>query len=136
MILDFETARNRSIRVLLVEDDQAYRHLLTIQLMNLGCVVESVSSAAAFLTAVCSKPNEFNAAIVDLGLPDLDGDQIIGWLNDSELEAVRHLPVLVVTGNTEKAKSLDEQSERPIEVVRKPYEFTELKASFSGLLAG
>ncbi len=85
-------------RALIVDDDELVSGTLAAQLSKLGWTVETTGNAAEFLAAVTRKNASFDLAIVDVNLPGLIGTDVITWIRESDVDQIRHLPVLVVTG--------------------------------------
>jgi DNA-binding response OmpR family regulator len=84
-----------SIRVLLVEDDAAIRTALTRGLGEQGAVVTAVGSAVDALQSLAAdKPD---AVLLDLGLPDLDGSDVLTLIRASS-----DLPVVIATARDEE----------------------------------
>ena len=120
-------------RALIVDDDEAFRDLLTRQLKHLGCEVRPTSDASDFLKELSTTKKRYDFAVVDLRLPGLNGDQILSWIRQSELSELRTLPVLIVTGNqNDLPASL--LSATSISILFKPYEFEALKAAIGRML--
>ncbi|HXH83712.1 MAG TPA: response regulator [Candidatus Tectomicrobia bacterium] len=64
----------RPLRVLLVEDDADAREILGLALARSGYTVDQAADGSHALTlAAASAPD---AAVVDLGLPDMDGFEV------------------------------------------------------------
>jgi CheY-like chemotaxis protein len=61
----------QGLRVVLVEDDDDGRELVSLILRNAGASVESVASAAAGFDAICH--NRPQMLVSDIGMPDEDG---------------------------------------------------------------
>ena len=83
----------------MVEDDRFLNRVLREQLLAVGFEVTATQNAAKFLTAIVETGTRYDAAIVDLSLPGLDGDVAITWLRESEETFLRELPIVVLTGN-------------------------------------
>lgn len=82
--------------VLIVEDDPRIRSLLMKRLGELGYAVASASTGMEGLTkAVETRPQ---LVVLDLGLPDIDGAQVL-----SMLRAVSSVPVIVATARDDDA---------------------------------
>jgi DNA-binding response OmpR family regulator len=79
------------MRILIVEDDALVADGLKQGLMRNGFMVDHVESAEQAETAL--RVEEFDAAIVDLGLPGKDGLQLITDLRRKKMA----LPVLILT---------------------------------------
>ena len=65
-------------RVLIVEDEPQLRRALTINLRAHRYDVEAVADGAGALRAAASSPPDL--VILDLGLPDMDGEEVVGGL--------------------------------------------------------
>jgi CheY-like chemotaxis protein len=83
------------VSVLLVEDEDDTRHMLSTALENFG----------ARVTAVCSVPAAFDAlrdatphvVVSDIGMPEEDGYSLIHRLRTGEIEQVRQVPAIALT---------------------------------------
>lgn len=86
------------IRVLVADDDPIVRDLICEHLRALNAdPAEAEDGVAAWkLLSELS----FDLAIVDLGMPNVDGFQLIEWMRCNS--ATRHMPVLVVTGREDR----------------------------------
>jgi two-component system KDP operon response regulator KdpE len=108
-------------RVLIVEDDRDIRHLLrTLLEAHDYRVVQAESAARALIEARSHQPD---AIIVDLGLPDRDGQSVI-----REIRQFSAVPILVLSARTmeaEKIRALDGGAD---DYVTKPFESGELLA--------
>ena len=86
-------------RILLVEDEVLVRMVASDQLEDLGYRVETAGSATEAMNKVKLMEGDIALAIVDIGLPDIKGDVLVG-----ELRA-RHpdLPIIVASGYDDPA---------------------------------
>lgn len=103
--------------ILIVEDDPSIRRLAKRMLAGSGIeTLEADNGAAALETLECKK-SEVDAALVDLRLPDIQGDELIGWIRNT----VPGLPVILFTGNhlADRVKELLE--ERNTFLLNKPF---------------
>lgn len=116
------------MRVLVVEDEPALREELERRLAEAGFVVEAVADGALALYQGAEFP--FDLAVVDLGLPDMTGIEVIKrWRMDG-----RHFPVLVLTARgrwQEKVEGLEAGAD---DYMVKPFEMEELLARLRALL--
>lgn len=76
MVIEKEGERPR---VLLVEDDAAVTRILSLLLRNSGFDVTGVESGRDALSALDVKP--YDAVVLDLGLPDGLGGEVLGKLH-------------------------------------------------------
>src|SRR6516162_2629534 len=80
-----------SIRILLVEDNPDLSRRLTEGLEGAGFVVEHVADGKA--GSRLGRTEDFDAVILDLGLPDMPGVELLrSWR-----QAGREMPVLVLS---------------------------------------
>jgi two-component system KDP operon response regulator KdpE len=78
-------------RVLLVEDQAEVREITTHLLRNYGYdVIEAPTGAEGIKLA---KVHKIDAALIDLGLPDMDGQDVA--------KALGHLRLAILTGNSD-----------------------------------
>jgi two-component system KDP operon response regulator KdpE len=107
--------------VLVVDDDPALVRALTINLRARGYEVHAAATGAAALQLAAAHPPD--AVVLDLGLPDLDGGEVIaglrGWTD---------VPILVLSAreqSREKVAALDAGAD---DYVVKPFGMDELLA--------
>jgi CheY-like chemotaxis protein len=91
-----------SARVLVVDDDEGARYVLTQLLRQAGFVADQAADGAAGLRRLRERPPA--AVVLDLVMPGLDGHSVLAALR-AEPRLAR-LPVVVATS---KALELDEQ---------------------------
>jgi DNA-binding response OmpR family regulator len=113
--------------ILLIEDDVTIRTALGRGLRDLGHAVSSSPTAMEGLRlAVKDRPD---LIVLDLGLPDLDGVELLRMLR-----AVSRVPVIVATardGDAEMVPVLDAGAD---DYVVKPYSATQLDARIRAVL--
>lgn len=108
------------MRALVVEDDAGLREQVAAALREAGFAVDAAADGAEgeFLGAV----NAYDVAILDLGLPELDGSEVLArWRGGG-----RAMPVLVLTardGWTEKARAFRAGAD---DYVTKPFHLEEV----------
>jgi two-component system KDP operon response regulator KdpE len=89
--------RNR--RVLVIEDDNDTRRLISEALANVGLdVVAAIDGSQALRTALARKPA---AVVLDLGLPDYDGTQFVARWRERRPDA-NEVPILIVSGRSDR----------------------------------
>jgi DNA-binding response OmpR family regulator len=85
--------------VLIVDDEPVLLRLLEVNLGIAGFEVRPATSGAAALDAASAEAPD--AVVLDLGLPDLDGWEVLRRLR--EIDGVRETPVVVVSGTDRDA---------------------------------
>jgi two-component system KDP operon response regulator KdpE len=108
-------------RVLLVEDDAQLVRALRINLKNRGYEVDAAPDGRTALDRAARRQPD--VVVLDLGLPDMDGVEVIkglrGWLN---------VPIIVLSarqGSADKVEALDTGAD---DYVTKPFGMDELLA--------
>ncbi len=116
------------MRLLLVEDESLLRHHLFTRLGELGHVVDAVANAEDALSRVA----EFNhdLAIVDLGLPGIDGMELITQLRSSGYS----LPIMILTARGNWQDKVEGLAAGADDYLVKPFQFEELEARLNALL--
>jgi DNA-binding response OmpR family regulator len=115
--------------VLLVEDEALIAALAADILDELGFSVVEVGSAKAAMDFASTRIDDVQVAIVDLGLPDRKGDELV-----SELRAMRaDLPVVIATGYGADAVRGRLKEEEGIVILTKPYDISHLRAALGAL---
>jgi CheY-like chemotaxis protein len=88
--------------LLVVEDDETQRHSIVDLIGNSDVVTTAVNTGAAALEAL--KSAHFDCLVLDLGLPDMSGFDLIEQIKKQPRS--NHLPIIVYTG-----KELSQQEE-------------------------
>jgi len=108
-------------RVLVVDDDAALVRALSINLRARGYEVHAASTGAGALALAASHPPQ--AVVLDLGLPDLDGTEVIaglrGWTG---------VPILVLSAREDSAEKVAALDAGADDYVVKPFGMDELLA--------
>jgi DNA-binding response OmpR family regulator len=115
--------------VLLVEDEALIAALAADILDELGFAVVEVGSAKAAMDFASTRIDDVQVAIVDLGLPDRKGDELV-----CDLRAMRaDLPVVIATGYGADAVRGRLKEEEGIVILSKPYDISHLRAALGAL---
>jgi DNA-binding response OmpR family regulator len=121
--------------ILIVEDDRAMRAFLADNLAADGYAPLGASSVAEALEQIESRYPDL--AIVDLGLPDRDGLELLAEVRTSDGIATRIdplLPLLVLSGRSGDLHRLRSFERGADMVVQKPFSYPELRAQIAALL--
>jgi DNA-binding response OmpR family regulator len=116
------------MRVLVIEDEARLVQVLRSALARAGFVVDAVETAADAREALAL--TAYDLAILDLGLPDGDGLDILA----AGRRAGRHIPTLVLTARDaieDRVRGLDAGAD---DYLVKPFATTELVARTKALL--
>jgi two-component system KDP operon response regulator KdpE len=114
-------------RVLVVDDDQSIRRFLEIVLQARGYIVSLAADARAALQAELSfRPD---LMILDLGLPDMDGVEVIRQIRDHT-----RLSILVLSARDQEAEKVAALERGADDYLTKPFGVGELHARLRVLL--
>jgi len=116
------------MRVLVVEDDTDIREQLIDTLQGEGYVVDSAAEGSQGLYYALEYP--IDIAIVDLGLPEVSGLEIIRRLRD----AGKDYPVIILTARTRWQNRVEGLEAGADDYVDKPFHHEELLARLRALL--
>ncbi len=118
------------MRVLLVEDDEIIGDGLTVALKKQGIMLDWLKDGAIALHALDSAENSYDAVILDLSLPHVDGlDLLSSWRNKGY-----NLPVLVLTARASVEQKVDGLNLGADDYLAKPFAITELTARLRALM--
>ena len=115
------------LRILVVEDNKAIRKFLNVSLSSNGYQVEE--SAGGLEAAGVISSFRPDAVILDLGLPDIDGTELITMIRSKS-----QVPVIVLTvrdGEEDKIDALDRGAD---DYLTKPFGVPELLARLRAVL--
>lgn len=108
-------------KILIVEDDKAVRNLMTTTMDTQGYQYHTAATGtAAILDAVSSQPD---LVLLDLGLPDMDGVDII-----KKLRSWSNMPIIVVSARSEDKDKIDALDAGADDYLTKPFSVDELLA--------
>lgn len=111
-----------AVKILVVDDEAPIRRLLRVGLTTEGYVVlEAADAGEATASLVSEKPD---VIILDLGLPDIQGHDLLAGWRASGLE----LPVLVLSSRTDEAGIVKALELGADDYVTKPFGVAELVA--------
>jgi len=116
------------VRLLVVEDESQLREQLEAELHRAGYAVDAAPDGEA--ARILIRDNPYDIAIVDLGLPRLDGISLI----EATREAGHAMPILILTARgdwQDKVRGLEVGAD---DYLTKPFHMEELKARVQALL--
>ena len=115
------------VQVLIIEDDDRIRPLLMRSLDQRGYAVDSaVTGMDGLQRAIETRPD---LVILDLGLPDVDGTQVL-----SMLRAVSEVPVIVASARDDDPSLVSCLDAGADDYVVKPYTTAQLEARIRAVL--
>ena len=118
---------SKPIRILLVEDDANIRRFVRLALADEGWQVFEADTAKRGLIEAASRQPD--AVVLDLGLPDADGKQLI-----AELRGWSQVPVLVLSAREQEAEKVAALDAGADDYLSKPFGVPELLARLRVML--
>jgi two-component system KDP operon response regulator KdpE len=113
--------------ILVVEDDRPIRNLITLTLESQQYRhVAAETGSAAIMASLSQKPD---IMILDLGLPDIDGVEII-----KKTRAWSNMPIIVVSSRSDDADKIDALDAGADDYLTKPFSVDELLARIRAAL--
>lgn len=114
-------------KILIVEDEFSISNFMKTVLEGDGYIVEVATCAAQARTAL--EKTEFSVLLLDLGLPDADGLDLL-----QELRQQHRLPVIVVSARTEEREKVAALDSGADDYITKPFGSPELLARIRAAL--
>jgi two-component system, OmpR family, response regulator QseB len=116
------------MRVLLLEDHRAMREMIADHLKERGFAVDAVSRGEEAIAA--AGVARFDAVILDLGLPDIDGMQVLASLRSSRAE----IPAIILTARDSIDDRLLGLNSGADDYIVKPFNLLELEARLRAVI--
>ncbi len=116
-------------QILVVEDEPLIRMLAVDMLEVLGFGAMEAGDAAEALAVDAGALNGFAALMVDLGLPDLPGEEVVRRL----LQRRPDLPVIVTSGSDAAAAAQRLGLQHAVTILEKPYQLKDLEHALASL---
>jgi two-component system, OmpR family, KDP operon response regulator KdpE len=114
-------------RILIVEDEIPFLHMLHTNLRRRGYMVEAATTGAQALN--CAARRRPDAVILDLGLPDIDGFNVISGLRQWNTS-----PIIVLSARTAEAGKVAALDAGASDYVTKPCGIDEVMARLRAVL--
>ncbi|MRR30774.1 response regulator, partial [bacterium] len=117
-------------RILFVEDDPQMPDVLRALLRDDNVVIAAAADAEAAQRIVSTE--EFDLILLDLGLPDANGFQLLEWLKKTP--STQHIPAIVLTAWNSTADKLRGFELGASDYLTKPFDGNELRARIRAAL--
>ena len=119
-----------SATILLVEDEKGVREVVSAMLRNLGYQVLEAATGIEALEIFDSSPATINLLLTDVVLPGMRGDEVARRLNELQPD----LPVLFMSGYTEKAVLRHGSFDEMTQLIAKPFQREQLARKVATVL--
>jgi DNA-binding response OmpR family regulator len=115
------------VKLLLVEDNRQLADMLTAHLRERGFTLDAAATGAQAVTAFAS--NSYDAVILDLGLPDMDGMDVLRAIRDRAM-----VPALILTARDAVAHRIAGLNAGADDYILKPFDLAEFEARLRAVL--
>jgi CheY-like chemotaxis protein len=132
-VLDRDPPLQRQACVLVVDDEPLLQTLFMDALAYVGCETAKAASFSEALVKMREIGDELAGAVIDLGLPDRPGDELIAHIRKSR----SHMPIILTTGFSGNQARERFASDPRVQVLAKPFDQEGLMAAlrrFGGLV--
>ena len=116
-------------RVLIVDDEEALRTILSSELNSAGYEVETASDGSEGITEVKNK--KFDLVLLDIHMPKLDGFEVLKYIK-KEHPAVK---VIMLTGFADLKNAIESKKFGAEDFVSKPYDLVDLLTTIERVLS-
>ncbi len=116
------------MRLLIVEDEQALRDPLADNLQQQGYAVDTAADGREGL--FCGSEIDYDLAIIDIGLPQLSGIELIKQLRQQG----KKFPILILTARGDWQDKVEGLEAGADDYLVKPFHYQELHARLNALL--
>lgn len=115
--------------ILLIDDEKRMVDSMQFLLVQSGYKVEVAYSGRQGLSKI--EHNHYDVVVTDLKMPEVDGEQIIKYIRDNNVESM----IVVITGHASTESAIEAVHYNVYEYITKPFEFERLEAAVAGALA-
>ena len=120
------------MKILLVEDNASLSGMIASFLRERGFAVDASSTAADALLALGK--STYDALVLDLGLPDMDGMEVLRALRARATSHQRLLPTLILTARDAVSHRVAGLNEGADDYILKPFDLLEFEARLRAVL--
>lgn len=125
-----DSADGPTLRVLVADDDPIARDLILTHLQGAQCKCIEAEDGLVAWQAIMS--NSFDLAIVDLGMPNLDGFELIRCVRSHP--RTKHMPLIVITARDDKQAITESLEAGATSFMTKPINWTTFSSHVGYLL--
>ena len=118
---------NNKYKILLVEDDENIRIMVSAMLISSGYQVIEATTCSTAITLACSHNPDM--IVLDLGLPDKDGIELLTTVRENDLT-----PIIVLSARSDEAEKVTAFDLGANDYITKPFSAAEFLARVRSVL--
>ena len=118
---------NNKYKILLVEDDENIRIMVSAMLISSGYQVIEATTCSSAITLACSHNPDM--IVLDLGLPDKDGIELLTTVRENDLT-----PIIVLSARSDEAEKVTAFDLGANDYITKPFSAAEFLARVRSVL--
>jgi PAS domain S-box-containing protein len=115
-----EVVMSHTDSILIVDDDPRFCDSLKVLLSNQGYQIQTSNSGKEAMEYLVK--NNFDLALLDIVMPEMDGHQIMDYINSKSPQTL----VIVITGHASMESAIESLRRGAYDYLRKPFESEEL----------
>ena len=116
-------------RVLVVDDEEALRTVLSSELASEGYQVETASDGDEAITSV--QKNSFDLVLLDIKMPKVDGFEVLKFIK----KGFPKMKVIMLTGFADLKNAIESKKLGAEDFVSKPYDLVDLLTTIERVLS-
>lgn len=118
---------NNGLRILVVDDEKSIRKFLSVSLISYGYnISEAINGREAIKAIRNFRPD---VVILDLGLPDMDGIEVI-----DEIREFSQIPIIILSVRSSQEDKIEALNKGADDYLAKPFGIEELQARLKAVL--
>jgi len=115
-------------KILVVEDEELIRTMITLNLERAGYEVHSCETADKML--ILMENNSFDLVLLDIMLPGMSGEQALRVIRDRDIQT----PVIMVTAKNSIETKVNSLECGADDYISKPFDIKELQARIKAII--
>ena len=117
-------------RILVVDDEDALRTVLSSELEGEGYTVASAADGSEAIEIL--KKDEFDLILLDIKMPNVDGFEVLKFVKETHPET----KVIMLTGFADLKNAIESKKLGAEDFVSKPYDLVDLLTTVERVLSG
>ena len=117
------------IRILVVDDEEALRTVLSNELINAGYEVSTASDGDEAISSVQNK--KYDLVLLDIKMPKVDGFEVLRFIK----KTIPTLKVIMLTGFADLKNAIESKKHGAEDFVSKPYDLVDLLTTIERVLS-